>query len=200
MGCLLYDASGDSFISYLSVVCGSSDPTSSFPSQGLAERYSEPLCAGASTAAIPLSMQNEQIPRREDIDVYGSLDEARAVEHFVGKSLDEAEALFRENSLYYEEDLLWMGPVAFRFYIHAAINYVQSEHSTGDCDIINCLAGTLSFWHECYPAELVPCAPVLEDFCRTVLEQFDRFDAHPGIHACLREKYQHLAELFTHVF
>jgi len=140
---------------------------------------------------------SQTIPSREDIDVHGSLDEACASKNFLGKSLDEAEALFRDNSLRYQEDLLWMGPVAFRFYIHAAINYVQSEHATGDSGIINCLAGTLSFWHEHYPTELVPCASVLADFCGTVLEQFDRYDADPEIYLGLREQYQRLADIFT---
>ena len=138
-----------------------------------------------------------EIPAAKDICVYGGIDEACALKNFLGKSIAEAESLFRDNALKYTEDLLWMGPVAFRFYIHAAINYVQSEHATGDCDIINCLAGTLSFWHEHYPAELVPCASVLADFCGTVLEQFDRFDADPEIYVGLREQYQHLADLFT---
>jgi hypothetical protein len=141
--------------------------------------------------------ESQKIPSRADIDIHGSLDEARASKNFLGKSLDEAEALFRENSLHYQEDLLWMGPVAFRFYIRAAIHHVQSEHATGDSDIINCLAGTLSFWHEHHPAELVPCARVLADFCRTVREQFDRFDADPEIYVGLREKYQHLAAILT---
>jgi hypothetical protein len=90
-----------------------------------------------------------------------------------------------------------MGPVAFRFYIRAAINYAQSEHAIGDSGIISGLAGTLSCWQEHYPAELVPCARLLADFCRAVLEQFDRFDADPEIYVGLREQYHHLAELFT---
>jgi len=38
------------------------------------------------------------IPSREDINVYGSLDERVACEHFLGKNLDEAEALFSRTS------------------------------------------------------------------------------------------------------
>ena len=131
--------------------------------------------------------------------MYGSLDERSACEHFLGTSLDEAEALFRENSLYYQEDLMWMGPVAFRFYVRAAITYAESEHATSDSDIISCLAMIFSFWQEHYPAELVPCARLLAHFCRVVVEHFDRYDASPQICPGLREQYQYLAELFTRI-
>jgi hypothetical protein len=55
------------------------------------------------------------LPTAKEIDPYGGLDGQVACKNFLGKSLDEAEALFRENSLYYQEGLMWMGPVAFRF-------------------------------------------------------------------------------------
>lgn len=57
------------------------------------------------------------LPTRQDINVHDSLDERSACEHFLGKSLLEAETLFRENSLYYQEDLMFMGASAFRFYL-----------------------------------------------------------------------------------
>ena len=63
------------------------------------------------------------IPTSNEINVYDSLDERSACEHFQGKNLDEAELLFRENSLCYQEDLMWMGPMAFRYYVEAAIRY-----------------------------------------------------------------------------
>ena len=65
------------------------------------------------------------IPSHQDINVYDSLDERSACEHFLGKSLDEADALFRENWLYYQEDLMFMGISAFRFYVQAAIRFIQ---------------------------------------------------------------------------
>ena len=140
----------------------------------------------------------ELLPSRADIDVYGSCDERSACESFLGKSLDEAQAMFCENSLDSLEDLMWMGPVAFRFYVRAAIAYVHSEHATGDSDFIRYLAWIFSFRQES-PAELVPCARLLADFCGTVAEQFERFDADPKIDFGLREKYVLLAELFTRV-
>ena len=61
-----------------------------------------------------------------------NLDGRVACKMFLGRSLDEAEALFRENSCYYQEGLMWMGPVAFRFYVTAAIWYIKSAAAAGD--------------------------------------------------------------------
>jgi hypothetical protein len=56
-----------------------------------------------------------QLPKKDEINVYGSLDEKRATEHFLGKTLEQAKSLFRMNNLCYFEDLMWMGPKAFNF-------------------------------------------------------------------------------------
>lgn len=44
------------------------------------------------------------LPTRQDINVNDSLDERTAYKHFLSKSLTEADALFAENSAYYQED------------------------------------------------------------------------------------------------
>jgi hypothetical protein len=80
-----------------------------------------------------------RLPTAKDISPkfgtdYEGNDERCAREHFLGKSLDEAEALFRQNALFYEEDLLWMGAPAFRYYVPAFIRYIRSEHSRCDPD------------------------------------------------------------------
>ena len=85
------------------------------------------------------------LPTRNDINVFDSLDERIACDHFFGKSLEEAEQLFRELPLVYQEDLMWMGPVAFRYYVTAVIGYIKSDFATGDSDIINCYGGLLEF-------------------------------------------------------
>jgi hypothetical protein len=70
---------------------------------------------------------------------WGSLDERNldavsAREHFCGKSELEAEALFRENALHYQEDLLSMPPVPFDFYAPVFARYVLSPEARGDSD------------------------------------------------------------------
>lgn len=111
-------------------------------------------------------MNSATLPTRQEINVYDSLDERSACEHFLGKTLEEAEALFRENSLYYQEDLMFMGASAFRFYVQAAINYIQSESAIGDGAIISCFASILEHRLEHEPQALAPVIPQL--LCRSM--------------------------------
>jgi hypothetical protein len=61
-----------------------------------------------------------KIPTAKDISPkfgtdYEGNDERSARLHFVGKNLDGAESVIRQNALYYGEEIFWMGPVAFRY-------------------------------------------------------------------------------------
>jgi len=108
-----------------------------------------------------------RLPTAEEINpIPDDLDGQHAVQHFLGKTLEEAEALFREDSITYQEDLMFMGPSAFRFYVQAAINYIQSEAATGDSDIVNCIAGILESRLEFEPDELVAVAERLAEDLR----------------------------------
>lgn len=93
-------------------------------------------------------------PTEKEINLHDDLDGRKACEHFFGKSIDDAEALFRENSLYYQEDLMWMGPVAFQFYSESAIRYIQSDAAENDCGFVSALAAILEFRLEHDPASL----------------------------------------------
>jgi hypothetical protein len=100
----------------------------------------------------------ERLPTGEEI-ADDSLDGFYAIKHFHGKSLAEAEEMFAEaarkrNPLTLTEDLLWMEPIGFRFYIRAAIRFALSERAAGESSLIDGLAGTISLWHEHHPGEL----------------------------------------------
>lgn len=136
------------------------------------------------------------LPTRQDINVHDSLDERSACEHFLGKTLEEAEGLFRENSLHYQEDLMFMGATAFRFYVRAAVSYIQSEGATGDSDMINCFAGLLEHRLEFEPEELVAVAPLLASACGYILQHYDRFSVTPNIYGDLRPRFQALEQAF----
>ena len=138
------------------------------------------------------------LPTRQDINVHDSLDERSACEHFFGKSLQEAEALFRENSLSYQEDLMFMGPSAFRFYVQAAISYIRSEASTGDSAIASCFASLLEHRLEYEAEELRPVAEHLAGICGYIVEHYDRFDLTPEIFGDLRPRFQTLRQAFVH--
>jgi hypothetical protein len=136
------------------------------------------------------------LPTAKEIDPYGGLDGQVACKNFLGKSLDEAETLFRENSLYYQEGLMWMGPAAFRFYVQAAIRYIRSEAATGDHAIASCMAMILEFRLEHESAELVPIAGQLASICGYIIENYERFDLTPEVFGDVRTRFQTLKQTF----
>jgi len=143
-------------------------------------------------------MSAKQIPTRNEINVFNSPEEQSACDHFLGKSLDEAQQLFVDNSIYYQEDLMWMGSVAFRFYVEAAIRYIQSPAAKDNSDIVNCFAGDLEFRMECRSKEeLAPVAAQLASACRFVIEHWEFFDVIPEVYAGLKERYLSLEKEFA---
>lgn len=70
-----------------------------------------------------------------------NLDAECAFKQFAGKSLEEAEELFRDNALHYQEDLLSMPSIAFNYYAPVFAKYVLSNNAKGDSD------GASSFLH-----------------------------------------------------
>ena len=120
---------------------------------------------------MPLSL-----PTREEINVHDDLDGRWACKKFFGKTLEEAEALFRENSLHYGSDLLWMGPIAFRFYVQAAIRFIQSDDASLQADFIYGFWSTLKIRMDDEAEELAPVAKSLAAVCRYIVENWSKFD------------------------
>jgi hypothetical protein len=137
------------------------------------------------------------LPTREEINVHDSLDERSACKNFLGKTLPEAEAMFRETPLTHQEDLMFMGPVAFRFYVPAFISYIQSGSAAGDSDIINCFTVLLEYRLESEPAEMVPTAELLASACTFIIDHYDSFDVSPEIYGDLRPRLAGLRETFS---
>lgn len=138
-----------------------------------------------SSHAMPL-------PSRQEINVHNSLDERSACDHFFGKTLDQAEALFRENSLYYQENLMWMGPKAFSFYVDAVIRYVQSEAASSDTDIFLSLINILEFRLEHERADMLPIAGKLGAFCDYIVQNHERFRLAAEYYGDFRPRFQAL--------
>ncbi len=137
------------------------------------------------------------LPTAKDINVHDSLDERHACKVFLGKSIPEAEELFRENALCYLEDLMWMGPVAFRFYVEAIIRYIQSDSASGDSDAVSCFASVLEFRLSNEPAELVSVADRLESICGYIIEHYSSFNLAPKIYGDVRARFVSLRERFS---
>ena len=81
-------------------------------------------------------MDRTPIPSRAD---WGELEEndldgQAALRSFFGKSLEEAEALFQRNALFYQEELSAMPAGPFNFYAPALVRYVLSDRASGDAD------------------------------------------------------------------
>ena len=92
---------------------------------------------------------------------------------------------------------MFMGPNAFRFYVQAAISYIQSESVTGDSDIISCFASILEDRLEYEAEELRPVAELLASICGYILEHYDRFDLTPEIYGDVRARFQALQQAFS---
>jgi hypothetical protein len=65
------------------------------------------------------------------------LDERTAYEHFNGKTIDEAVALFKEAEEIHVDDLVWMGQAGFDYYLDAYLIHLKS---VGDSKADVCLA------------------------------------------------------------
>ncbi|MBC7821768.1 MAG: hypothetical protein IAG10_33190 [Planctomycetaceae bacterium] len=121
-------------------------------------------------------MMSQSLPTREEINIHDDLDGRWACKDFLGKTLEEAEGLFRQNPLHYGEDLLWMGPIAFRFYVQAAIRFIQSDEGAFQDDFIYGFWGTLKSRLDHEPEELVPIAESLAAVCHYIVENWSKFD------------------------
>jgi hypothetical protein len=110
-----------------------------------------------------------------------------------GKQSNKLKILFREYAVKYSGDLLWMGPVAFRYYAPAYVRYLLSEHSIGDSDAVNCFHGLIKFRMESGDgSEMAPIADLLAACCHHVLQHYEKFDIDPNIYGDLKPHYEAL--------
>jgi len=132
------------------------------------------------------------LPTEAEINVYDSLDERAAVLVFYGKTLEEAEELFRENSLRYQEGLMWMGPKAFDYYMDAAINYVKSPAGVRDEAMVHAITSILDYRLDNgdIPQASLPKLLALVEW---VVDNYDRFSMDP-VYVDTKEKYLRLRD------
>ncbi|MFO0908717.1 MAG: hypothetical protein U0794_10215 [Isosphaeraceae bacterium] len=135
-----------------------------------------------------------RLPTAAEINVFDSLDERSALRHFLGKDLDQAYELLRENFLYYQEDLFWMGPIALRFYVPAAIRYLLSDEADHDAGAVAAFCGILEFRLEHEPAALQPIAPLLRGAIDQVLNRLERYGADLAMYGDLAGRYRDVLE------
>jgi hypothetical protein len=133
------------------------------------------------------------LPTSEEINPNGAfLDGCEAERHFFGKTQEEAYEMFRESFEYYQEDLMWMGPVGFRFYVEPAIRFIQSEAAMGNFSVQLYFATVIGFrLKHGGQDDLLPVASRLGSACDFIIEHWTEFDVlvQSGDH---RDRYREL--------
>lgn len=131
-------------------------------------------------------------PTSDEINVFDSLDERSAVENFLGKDLEQARALFSENFLRYQEDLMWMGPIAFRYYVLAAIHYLLSKDAAHNADAASSFCGLIEFRLDYEADEIASIGPIIREGVFGILKDFDRYGCERTIYGDVAERYRAL--------
>jgi hypothetical protein len=124
-----------------------------------------------------------------------AIDERSTVEDFYGKTIEETQALFAGNFLWYSDELSVLPVKAFSFYVVAATNYLRSPESTGDPDSVNGFCHMLE--HRLKHPKLglpVDALPNIRSTITSIVNDFGRFDADVEIYGDLIGRYRILAD------
>lgn len=82
-------------------------------------------------------------PTKAQINPFNCLDGQVAERNWHGLTVEEGAALIARNPIYYQEDFLWMGPEAFRYYAKSILLFLQSEAGQDDGLFVHCILGTM---------------------------------------------------------
>jgi hypothetical protein len=132
------------------------------------------------------------LPTAQELNPHDDLDGRCARDHFLGKSVEAAEALIREHPLYYQSDLMHMGPIAFRYYLPAIAQFVRSDEA--DSDFVAHFSSTLDWRFKYQMQELTPVARQVADLCGYIVQEWPRFENAEGVYGDIRATYVRLAD------
>jgi len=133
------------------------------------------------------------LPTADQINPDKCLDGNCAEVHFLGKSVDAAAAMFAENPLCYQEDLMWMGTEGFCFYFPIYDRYLRSDDACGDSDAVSALAAVLEFQVLESKADLSSIASVIRSLVGYVVNNYSRFDIDHEIYGDVKSRLQSVA-------
>ena len=139
-------------------------------------------------------MDSSPLPSREEFATRFRIDEQSTVEAFYGKTLEEVQALFAGNFLWYSDELSILPMKPFNFYVVAATNYLRSPESAGDPDSVNGFCHMLE--HRLNHPKLglpVEALPNIRSTITAILNDFSRYDADVTIYGDLIGRYRILA-------
>jgi hypothetical protein len=108
-----------------------------------------------------------RLPTAREIDPYKSWESRYAAEDFLGKTLEQAEALFATREEGYYESLIHMGPIGFCYYIDAALAYADTPRASRDIECLLHLSRVIEERLESDPEQIAPVVPILVEFCNT---------------------------------
>lgn len=144
-------------------------------------------------------MNTPRIPTRREINVYDCLDGRHAERNFFGKDLQQAEALFRDNLHGYSEDLMWMGPVAFCYYVEAAATFLLDPTVVADDDDLSAFCTAVEFQLKSHREAIEPARPrlleVVQKYLReptSLRDEFDDEEMRTDLERRYRDLQQHL--------
>jgi hypothetical protein len=123
----------------------------------------------------PSDSTENRIPTEFEINVFDSLDERSAVEDFLGKSRNEAQRLFEAEDGCYWEDLVHMGPVAFRYYLPAAVAVIRSDAAVNRPDLMMSFLTVLDCLLIDETRVSKHLAIYLADVCACILDSWDKY-------------------------
>ena len=84
--------------------------------------------------------------------------------------------MFKQNSSSACEDLLWMGPKAFCFYVQAAISYIQSADAEGDKSMARSFQHPVEHHWEYDREAVASVLPAICDALQYVIDNWAKFD------------------------
>ncbi|WP_459556123.1 hypothetical protein [Lacunimicrobium album] len=128
----------------------------------------------------------DQLPTEQEINpVPEDLDGQVALRNFLGKARQQIFDEFDKEGFYYTEDLMFMGSIAFCFYLTPAVDFVLTTRSRGYAGLIHAMTLTLQHRLE-WDDEIAAALPDIIRYSRYVLEHYDAFEIDPVIRGDFR--------------
>jgi len=122
------------------------------------------------------------------------LDGQVAARNFLGLDVAGALSLIRENSLYYLSDFLWMGPVAFRYYLPALTKYFAEFGPEVGADCVTSLLSTFNLRLQNEPSECLPIRQDMANILIGILSRYDELGVDEDIYGDLRQEIRNTLE------
>jgi hypothetical protein len=109
-----------------------------------------------------------RLPTKEEINPFeNDLDGIWACRNFLGKSLEDIEVMFNENWGLYREDLMYLGPIAFYYYLPAFLKFFRKNWNDNP-SFVDWFGIVLEHRLEKDRAELAPVSGQLVEVCRLI--------------------------------